>query len=57
MEQEDILTGYALSSPSPGTWSYRAVTSDMPLEIGEVFYSSKDDFPQEAKDWLAENTV
>lgn len=49
--------GYALSFHGDLGWSWRAVTSDDPLADGETFYASQDDFPQDAKDWLAAHAI
>ena len=51
------MNGFALSSNPyiPGGWSYRQVASADELVDGETFYASYDDFPQDAKDWLAAN--
>ncbi len=53
----DPVSGYALKQNDNGWWTYRSIRSDYPLEDGETFYQSKDDFPQEAKDWFAAQQV
>ena len=46
-------SGYALSQNLDGSWGFRAVESDWPLNPGETFYDSIQDFPPEVLAWFA----
>jgi hypothetical protein len=50
--EDPVVNGYAVSFTELHGWSYRAVTSDMPLDDNETFYRTYAEFPQEARDWF-----
>jgi hypothetical protein len=57
MNEERVHVGYALSFHDITGWSWRMIEEDMPLDIGETYYPSQGDFPQEAKDWFSSHVV
>jgi hypothetical protein len=49
--------GYALSFHGDNGWSWRMIEEGTPVDDGETYYATQDDFPQEAKDWFASHIV
>jgi hypothetical protein len=50
-------TGYALSQPAPGIWSYRVVGDESWCEAGESFYPRYADMPSDAQRFFSLGVV